>query len=611
MKRLNYKKVLVLMLKKARFAAEGSVLLTFFASIAQNMMIVTFAAFLDGVLNFFNSAGGADIQYILLLICGYVALQLFIWMEPNLFRWLNAKCRIKIRKHCNGALLEKYSKIQYRYTEDPETLDLIERVMPQVEEKIMECFHCCLDTLGFIVKVIGILIILASVSLWTTLFIVLCAIPLFILAIKSGRATYETAKEVTQCQRQAEYFSEIALGKDFVYERKLFEYGPYINAQWRDKFEFARKTKLKTSIRWYIKSKMASVFTAMIGILTTLALIAPVLSGEMTIGLYISLVGAIYEFVKVMAWDFMENIDWLTSTKEYMKEYNAFFDLEEAEDGVEEVADNVKEDEDKYEETHRISFEKLEFQNVRFRYPNAESYALKGLSFTIEANKRYCIVGVNGSGKTTMVKLVLGLYENYEGKILLNGKDLKAYSKEQIGRICSAVFQDFSKYAISVRDNILLGGLKYGNTIDDEILSDIVKEVGLENEIEKMEQGMDTILGTHFKEGQDFSGGQWQRLAIARNLAGGSEVVFFDEPTAALDPVAERNFYRSMEHMTARKTVIVISHRLAVARHSDMIYVVDDGKVSEAGSFEQHMERQGAFFKMYESQRVWYDEETK
>lgn len=598
MKKMNFTTLLVLVLKTSGAAAMGLVLLTLLASIAQNVMIVVFAAFLDGVLDFFNGIGNVTIQHILILICSYIALQLFIWMEPNLFEWLSAKCQIRIRKHCNDVLLNKYAKIQYRYTEDEETLNLAERVMPQAEEKIIECFRCYLDIAGFIVKVVGILIILAGAAIWTSVFIMVCSVPLFILAIKSGRATYETAKEVTQVQRQAEYFSDIALGKDFVYERKLFQYGNHINSQWREKFEFARKTKLKTSLRWYVKSKMASVFTALIGILTTIALINPTLNGEMTVGLYISLVGAVYEFVKVMAWDFMENVDWLTNTKEYMKDYNVFMNLEE-----------VKETENP-EESY-AEFENLEFWNVSFRYPNSETYALKNLSFTIEANKKYCIVGVNGSGKTTMVKLVLGLYEDYEGKILLNGKDIKSYDKKEIGKICSAVFQDFSKYAISVRDNILLGNLKYGNAADDKALSNIISEVGLEDEIEKLEQGVDTILGSHFKEGQNFSGGQWQRLAIARNLIGGSDVVFFDEPTAALDPIAERNFYQSLNHMTNKKTIIVISHRLAVARYSDMIYVVDDGAVSEAGSFEQLMEQQGAFSKMYESQRAWYDEETK
>lgn len=599
MKKMNFTKVPILVFKISGLTAAGFVLLTFFASITQSVMIVVLAEFLDGVLNLFNDSKGMGIQHVLILICCYTVLQLFTWLQPNIFEWLNAKCRIKIKKHCSDMLLDKYARIQYRFTENAETLDLINRIMLRPEEKILDCFHCYLQIAGFIVKVTGILVILASVTVWTTLFIVICAIPLFFLAVRSGRAEYEAAKEVTRFQREAEYFSEIALGKEYVYERKLFQYGGYINRLWKEKAEFARRTRLKTSVRWYIKNKTASVFTAMIGIVTTLVLIDPVLNGQMTIGLYISLAGAVYEFVKVMAWDFMENIDSLAGAKEYLKDFNEFFSLEED-----------AEDENK-EESSCISFEKLEFQNISFRYPNAENYTIKDLSLIIEAGKKYCIVGVNGSGKTTMVKLILGLYDNYEGKILLNGKDIKMYSKTQIGRIFSAVFQDFSKYGISVKENILLGGLKDDDVIGEDQLSDIVKEVGLEGEFEKMEQGMDTVLGNRFKEGQDFSGGQWQRLAIARNLAGGSHVVFFDEPTAALDPIAERNFYHSLENLIFRKTIVVISHRLAVARHSDMIYVIDDGKVSERGSFKQLMERQGAFFRMYKSQRRWYDEAHK
>lgn len=604
MKIINYGQILTLMFKNAALTTAGLVFVTFFASIAQNVMIVVFAAFLDGVLNFFHNVDGVSLPRIVFLIGTYISLQLFVWLEPDVLEWLNGRCLIQVRKRCSDILLDKFSKIKYCYTENTETLNLTERVMPRAEERIVECFRCYLDIAGFMVKVVGILTILAGVALGTTLLILICAIPLFMLAVKSGRAAYETTREVTVLERRAEYLSGIALGKDLVYERKLFGYGRHINDQWKEKFETARRTKLRTSMKWYVKSKLGSVFTAVVGIIAALVLIDPALKGEMTAGLYISLTGAIYGFVKDMAWDFMEKIDWLTETREYMKDFNAFLALEEVE------RDKGQGEESAAAEEY-ASFEKLEFRNVCFKYPNAESYALKNLSFTIEAGKKYCVVGVNGSGKTTIVKLVLGLYDDYEGEILLNGKELKGYGKEQLGQIFSSVFQDFSRYAISVKDNILLGGLKYHALTDDETLADLVREVGLSEEIEKLEQGMDTVLGTHFKEGQNLSGGQWQRLAVARNLAGRSEVVFFDEPTSALDPVAERNFYESLENMALKKTIIVISHRLAVARHSDMIYVISGGTVSESGSFEQLMNQQNAFFQMYESQRRWYDEEAK
>lgn len=599
MKRLTLTTLLTIVLRHAWLCAGGLIILTVLAGIAQNVMIVVLADFLDSVLAYFSAENpDGNMNSILVLIGAYAGLQLFVWAEPNLFEWFRVKCQIKMRRYCNDVLLDKYSKIKYRYTEDEETQNLIERVMPQAEDKLTECFCCYLDIAGFIIKVAGILVILANVTVWTALVVLICATPLFILAVKSGRATYETAKEVTQLQRQAKYYSDVAAGKEFAYERKLFKYGDFINAKWKEKYDVARKTKLRTGIKWYVKSKMASVFTAVIGILSTIVLINPVVNGEMTVGLYISLVGAIYEFIKVMAWDFMEDIDWLTTTKEYMKDYNSFLDLEE-------------DKEESGKDIFREEFKSLEFQNVSFHYPNSERYVLNGISFIIEANKRYCIVGTNGSGKTTIVKLILGLYDDYQGKILLNGRDIKEYRRAEIGKICSAVLQDFSRYSLSVRDNILLGGLKYNRKIDDAELSGIVSEVGLQSEIKKLKQGMDTVLGSHFKDGQDFSGGQWQRLAIARNLAGGSEIVFFDEPTAALDPIAERNFYQSLQFISNLKTTVVISHRLAVTRQSDMIYVVCDGAIGESGTFEELMERRGDFFEMYESQKVWYDEGTK
>lgn len=590
---LSFKQVLRIAFKSSKVAAGGLLLLKNLSSIAHNVLILVLAEFLDCVLAIFNS-GIKSMPYILLIIAIYIALQLFIWLEPNISDMLNARLLINLRYYCNKMVLDKYSKLQYRYIEDKAALELMNRVVPNVETRIVSCFLCYLRIVGFVVKIAGLIILLTSEAFVPAFGIVICAVPLFCLAVKSGRASYEAAKEVTNSERKAGYLSEIMFDRSYVYERKLFQYGRYVNDMWKEKFDVARILKLKTSIKWYIKSKVGSVFTAIIAVVSAVCLIDPVLCGDMSVGIYISIVGSVYTLVQVMAWEFMQNIDALANTHEYMRDFNEFYELsEEIETGKEEFLNE---------------FKSLEFDHVYFKYPNTNEYILKDLCLRIEAKKQYSIVGVNGAGKTTMIKLVLGLYDNFEGIIRLNDINIKEYSKKQIRTICTAVFQDFAKYALTIRDNVMLGGLYNTNQIDEKDIERAIEDVGMKDIIAQYEKGLDTRLGSDFRDGQDFSGGQWQRLAIARNLMGNSELTFFDEPTASLDPIAENQFYQSLQFIAQKKTIVIISHRLAVAKYADCIYVIDNGAVSEAGDFKQLMKSGQGFARMYQSQKRWYDE---
>lgn len=595
MKKMNFKQVFILVFKASKVVPAVLLIINILLSIIYSIQIIVLAEFLNSVLRIFD-VNSKNISYIVLMIVIYVLLQLFLWLGPNISDLFYTHLLLKVRVYCSNLVLEKYSKIQYCHIEDKSTLDLMTRVVPNVEEKVVGCFQSYFKIISFIVKIAGLIIVLASQAVLPAVFIIACAVPLFYLAVKSGRTSYESAKGVSNLKRKAEYLSEIMLNRNYVYERKLFQYGQYINDQWRDDFELARILKLKTSTKWHIKNKIGSVLTSIIAAISALTLIESVLTSNMSVGLYISLVGSIYALVKVMAWEFMLNMDSLANTKEYIKEFITFCSLKD------ELPDNA------YEQRLQ-KFESLEFENVSFKYPNTDTYILKNLCLRIDANKSYSIVGVNGAGKTTMVKLILGLFDDYEGKISINGKNIKEYSKKQVRSMCTAVFQDFAKYSLSIRDNICLGGLNNAEKIDDQNINQVVNDVGLKETIEQYKKGLDTFLGSNFKEGQDFSGGQWQRLAIARNLIGNSELTFFDEPTASLDPIMESQFYQSLQNISLKKTVVIISHRLAIAKNVDFIYVIDNGKVSEYGNFQELMAGNQGFAKMYNSQKEWYDEE--
>ena len=244
----------------------------------------------------------------------------------------------------------------------------------------------------------------------------------------------------------------------------------------------------------------------------------------------------------------------------------------------------------------------IEFKDVSFKYPNTEKYILKNVSATIKAGEHVAIVGQNGAGKTTFIKLLCHLYDNYEGKILINGREAGEYSFMGYIRLLSVVFQDFRLFAFTIKENVTVFQDK---KVD---LEEIYKIAGIEDWITSLEEKDSTHIYKMFVEnGVEPSGGQAQKLAIARALYKNAPIVVLDEPTAALDPISEYEVYKNFDKLVHGKTAIYISHRLSSCRFCDRIIVLEDGSVVEEGSHEKLIENtKGLYFKMYNTQAKHY-----
>ena len=205
------------------------------------------------------------------------------------------------------------------------------------------------------------------------------------------------------------------------------------------------------------------------------------------------------------------------------------------------------------------------------------------------------------------------MYQDYDGQILINNKDIKLYSLKELKAIFTVVYQDFAKYQVSADDNILLGDISQlnkklaGESYDMARRGAILKEIDLEKVIKKLPEGLSTYLGKIKSKGVDLSGGEWQRLAVARALYSPAHVRILDEPTAALDPVAESNVYKMFGRISKGKTTIFITHRLGAARLADEIIVIDGGSVAEKGSHDELIKMDGIYATMFESQKSWYE----
>jgi ATP-binding cassette subfamily B protein len=248
-----------------------------------------------------------------------------------------------------------------------------------------------------------------------------------------------------------------------------------------------------------------------------------------------------------------------------------------------------------------MAFQSLELKNVSFTYPGTDRKILDGLSLKIEAGEHIAFVGVNGAGKTTITKLLTGLYGEYEGEILVNGRELRTIPQPELKSLYSLVYQDFARYQISMRDNVA-----FGHKDREARFSEVSEALSLGETIDHLKEGADTPLGRLYENGQELSGGQWQRVAIARALANPAPMRILDEPTAALDPIAEADIYQRFKSLSRGVTTLFISHRLGSTKLADRICVLGEGRLIEMGSHDELARAGGLYAEMYEAQRSWY-----
>jgi ATP-binding cassette subfamily B protein len=564
----------------------------FYFAVLPSAEIIVTARFIDTALAIFNGQGGNIITPLLLLM-GIIASNHII---PALMNFVRSKRNMRLTETFRVAVVEKRAKLEYRHIEHNDTWELIQRVGADPSGKISGGFDNILSFAGIIVKVTAVLLVLAVQVWWAALVIVALSAPLLFLATKTGKANYEAGKDASKYERRAKYLQEVLTGRDNVEERSLFGYTGGINKTWYEKYEAGRKIKLKAEAKRFIIMKGSSLITLSTAILIVGVLIAPLGSGAITIGMFMGLVNATFNLIQMMSWDLSWRTGELAVAREYLKDLSAFSVLGEQEGAI------------SIPEPPETEPESIEFIDVNFRYPGTEKDILKGLSLRLEHGRHYAFVGSNGAGKTTITKLLTGLYTNYEGKILIDGVELRELPQAGIKALFAVVYQDFAKYQIPLKDSAALGAVRPGaeNGAGVETVIEALKKIGLESLLAELPKGMDTPLGKIREGGVDISGGQWQRVAIARSLVSPAPVHILDEPTAALDPVAESALYELYGGISRGKTTVFITHRLGAARLADEILVIDGGRVSERGSHDALMAEKGLYAEMFESQRGWY-----
>lgn len=508
--------------------------------------------------------------------------QAYSFTLSKLGKYLNRR----LTKSLSPAIINKFSRIDYHYYENAAFKDVMSRMTANPQQTIHDTFFFVVNCVSQVVKLVGMLGVFFRASLWIGLGAAFIGIPMSILNVRATVRQQSLLKETTSDQRMGEYLQNLFSDKHSAYEIKIFRAKDHVLDIWHEVMKrifdrYMRITKVLLRAQ-SIVSLLKIAYTSY----AVITLVSGFISGAVELGVVVSILYSIENMFSILTSAAYSVSDLSVRTYE-IGYYKEFMDFEEQSQGQENLPDN-----------HDIIFE-----NVSFRYPGTEREILHNLSFEVKSGEKVALVGVNGAGKSTIIKLLCGLYSPDSGRITVGGKDISELSQEALRQVISVVFQDFGCYQLTLRENVAFGDLSKLNF--DGPLFEALTFAGAEK---IAENGLDMNLGRLEEDGIDVSKGQWQRIAISRAFLSNADFIILDEPTASLDPIAESKLYESFSSVLRKRGCILISHRLASARLADRIIVIEGGEVIETGSHDELMQSGGLYSVMYEEQSEWYRE---
>jgi ATP-binding cassette subfamily B protein len=539
-------------------------------------------------------------------LAAFVVLALLPAVIGDLFvsSYIRPRGELIIRTAYKGKMLKKLKRLRYEHLESEASMQIIDRVYRQddgAEESASNMFRIYLRNLiTSAITTTGVLYLIGSVKWWLLLTILIPAAVDSYISIKFSRSIYYEMEKFWNKDRQYGILGNMLKSRDYIKENRLFGISDFLIGTYRKRFS-ARNREYERYFFKHLRQKLAGQIIINIAKLgNALLLLMLYLNGDLSIGMMISLTlvvfTGLFNAVKGI-------VNFVQSSARHIIMfgfYDKYFALSEDEyGGSNEIPENLD----------------IEFRDVHFTYPGTPGTdgtgkkILDGLSFRINHGEKVSIVGENGEGKTTMIKLLLGLFQPDRGEIRIGGKLLNEYSQNVRRRLFGPVFQDFIKYSIAIGENVGIGDI---DKIDDvQAVAAAMRKAKVDTFAETLAEGTDTLLGRDFEGSVDLSGGQWQRIAIARAFMGDKPILILDEPTSQLDPMAESRIYSEFAEMSDNKTAVFITHRLGSTMITDRIFVIADGRVTQSGSHDELMEQNGLYADMFNSQKQWYVKNEK
>ncbi|KIX20582.1 ABC transporter ATP-binding protein [Flavobacterium sp. 316] len=487
-------------------------------------------------------------------------------------------------------IIKKTNEIDISLLENSEFYDKLERARTQTMGRV----DLMSNVLGQAQTTISIITLIAGLIYfepYLIILLILSIIPSFINEVRFSQQQYSLARSWTTERRELDYLRFIGANDKTAKEIKLFGLTDFVVERFQvlanRYFNLNKKLVIKRSSYGFLFNVLGSIsyYAAYVFI------IYRVLSGVITLGELTFLSGSFNRLMKSLQ-DFFSKFTRISESALYLKDYFDFIDISSEPKHSEDIP---------LPKTIQKGFE---FKNVYFAYPESEHQILKDISFTINAGEKIAFVGQNGAGKTTLTKLLLRFYEPTSGEILLDGVNINRYNKSDYQAFFGVLFQDFFRYEFTVKENIAIGKIDEIQNI--ERIEKAAKLSLADEVVSELVLGYEQQLGKRFVKGQELSGGQWQKIALARAYMKNAEVMILDEPTSALDAKAESEVFERFIHLIENKTSVIISHRFSTVRQADRILVLENGKILEAGTHEELMKNNKLYAELFTLQAEGY-----
>lgn len=524
----------------------------------------------DSIVGFVS--GGADVKPVIFLVL------LFAWKELSKFfrNILDIKLEQRLELNLNKSLMNKLSLISVDEIEKSEFQDKLNQIKDRPHLALIELFNSSILILSTVIKVVGIAFVFFNISGILGISYLIAAIFDILFTFMAVNKMNKMFENTSRNEREMENVIDILKNKEALYEIKVFK----MKNLFLNRFEKYSSAVFKERLDTTLKSQNYLLLSSVVNIvwmgLVILFIVSKLLAKAIGAGDLTAIVTSASNTLD-MAEDFVYEAS-TVSNNGYIA--NTLFYI-------------LSSDERKVEKVSKYGDE-IEFSNVSFKYPGTQKTVLHDLSFKINKDKVTAIVGENGAGKSTIIKLVAGLYEPTEGFVKISNMNPYSMSNEDISNELSIVFQDFKNYEISLRDNILFG--KAGDISEDLRLLELDK------------YSEDTNIGKLEEDGVYLSGGENQKLALARAIQKKSDFLIFDEPTASMDPMVEAKMYDNILKVLKSRGAIIITHRLVLSKLADDIIVLNEGRIIERGSHDELMNKGGIYKQMYDEQSGWYKE---
>jgi ATP-binding cassette, subfamily B, bacterial len=525
------------------------------------------------------------------LVAGEFLLAVFGSVLSRGVDFLDALLADKYTRYVSVLVLKHAAQLDLAAYEDPVFYDRLERARVQATDRLG-----MIQSIGRLVQqvitTVSLSISIMLFSPWLLLMLVAGVIPAFLGESHFAFLGYAKNFRQTPIRRQLDYLRVLGGSKEAAKELKLFGLAPFLT----ERFSRLSDQIYVEDVALARSRLLAGSFLSMIGTAgyysAYVFVIWRTISGVLSIGELTFLAGAILQASSNIQLIF-STVSSIADQALFLTDLIAFFEMRPA------IASKPN-----ALPAPRPIIRGFEFRNVAFRYPGSSRLVLNGLNFHLHPDERVALIGENGEGKTTIVKLLTRLYDPVEGQVLLDGVDLREYNLEDLYREIGVIFQDFMRYEMTARENIAVGRIEQ---LDDlPLLSQAAQKSMADEVVGRLTHGYEQVLGRRFDGGVDLSGGEWQKVALARAYLRDAQILILDEPTAALDARSEYEVFQRFAELTAGKMALFISHRFSTVRMADRIVVLENGRIAEDGDHEKLTRLGGRYAEMFEMQAASY-----